>query len=27
MEREGYRCERINFDEMGLVSWKTRVNA
>ena len=27
MEREGYRCERINFDDMCLVSWKTRVNA
>jgi D-glycero-alpha-D-manno-heptose-7-phosphate kinase len=27
MEREGYRCERISFDEMGLVSWKTRVTA
>jgi D-glycero-alpha-D-manno-heptose-7-phosphate kinase len=25
MEREGYRCERINFDEAGLVSWKMRV--
>ncbi len=25
MEREGYRCERIGFDEAGLVSWKMRV--
>jgi D-glycero-alpha-D-manno-heptose-7-phosphate kinase len=25
MEREGYRCERISFDEAGLVSWKMRV--
>jgi D-glycero-alpha-D-manno-heptose-7-phosphate kinase len=27
MEREGYRCQRVFFDEHGLVSWKTRVAA
>jgi len=27
MEREGYRCQCFCFDEMGLVSWKTRVHA
>ena len=27
MESEGYRCERVSFDEIGLVSWKTRVAA
>jgi D-glycero-alpha-D-manno-heptose-7-phosphate kinase len=27
MELEGYRCERIGFDEAGLVSWKMRVRA
>jgi D-glycero-alpha-D-manno-heptose-7-phosphate kinase len=25
MEQEGYHCERISFDETGLVSWKTRL--
>jgi D-glycero-alpha-D-manno-heptose-7-phosphate kinase len=25
MEREGYRCQRLYFDEVGLQSWKTRV--
>ena len=27
MEREGFSCERIAFDEAGLVSWKSRVRS